>query len=464
MSRLAQTTATGARSSALAGMATAGLLTLGTFGLYVWTAPPTITWWFGGADSGELAAAAFVLGIPHPTGYPLFVVLGHIVTHLPVGPADPAGRVNVMNAALAALGGGMLVLCIGDLSRNLAVAAAVRWAAAGLVAATIAVSQLYWSQAIIGEVYALHAALTAIVLLAWAHPSTPLGWRGAAHGLALTNHLTSALLLVAALIAFMLPWTRGGTRTSAGSAGWFVVGLVIPLLLYALLPLRAAQHPTSNWGDPRTVDRFVAHVTGRQYASYVNWRAPGSALRDAASLLGRVLRDLAPWVVPAALVGYVRLRALAPSYALFTGLIVLGTVLGAALYRVPDRGPYLLPVYLILGVWAGVGLISVLSALPDSRASARAAAAGAPLVAAGATLLVLVTVLWGVRTGTQVNLRGDDSALRFATATLNALPSGATYYSGRDDVTFSLWYAQRVLGLRPDVRVVDIRNPELTRP
>jgi hypothetical protein len=51
--------------------------------------------------------------------------------------------------------------------------------------------------------------------------------------------------------------------------------------------------------------------------------------------------------------------------------------------------------------------------------------------------------------------------LVFARATLEALPPNATYYSGRDDVTFALWYAQRTLGLRRDVRVIDIRNPEL---
>src|SRR5262245_31875520 len=66
--------------------------------LYARTMPPTITWWFGGSDSGELISAADSLGIAHPTGYPLFVLLGYLATRVPVG--EVAGRVNAMNAIL----------------------------------------------------------------------------------------------------------------------------------------------------------------------------------------------------------------------------------------------------------------------------------------------------------------------------------------------------------------------------
>ena len=46
------------------------------FSTYFWTLAPTITWRNDGADGGDLIAAAYTLGIAHPPGYPVYVVLG----------------------------------------------------------------------------------------------------------------------------------------------------------------------------------------------------------------------------------------------------------------------------------------------------------------------------------------------------------------------------------------------------
>ena len=440
---------------------------------YLLTMPPTITWWFGGSDSGDLVSAADALGVPHPTGYPLFVLLGHVATRVPVGEA--AGRINAMNALLASLGAVGILLAVRALAPRIDAVGepgarrppgAATWLPA-LAAMAVAGSSLYWSQAIIGEVYALHAALTALVLWLWASPGTHPAWRGAAHGLSLTNHVTSAALLVAAVVGFAR--VRGGAGGQAGRparadtarrAAWFVAGLVAPLMLYALLPLRAAQEPIANWGDPSTPGRFLHHVSGRDYRGLVDWRDPARVLRDLPALVRFMVGDLCPWVLPAALAGLLRLWRGDRQYAVFTGATLGGTLLFTALYRVPDRVPYLLPAYVVLGVWAGAGLLVAAESLAQwaaAGAEARRRVAGR---AAGA-VLVLLLAGWTLRTGARVNLRGDDSAVVFARATLLAVPEGATYYSARDDVTFALWYAQRSLGIRRDVRVVDIRAPQL---
>jgi hypothetical protein len=130
------------------------------------------------------------------------------------------------------------------------------------------------------------------------------------------------------------------------------------------------------------------------------------------------------------------------------------------MYQIADRAPYLLPLYVVIGAWAGIGLLAALQA-----ASLWAGATGRRwVVLAGAGAALLLLAVWSVRTHNRVDLSGDDSALVFARTTLEALPPNATYLSGRDDVTFKLWYAQRTLGLRRDVRVIDIRNPELRGP
>src|SRR5579875_559507 len=48
------------------------------------TLAPTISWAHDAADSAELAAA-WVFGVPHPTGYPLWLLLAVVIVHVPIG-------------------------------------------------------------------------------------------------------------------------------------------------------------------------------------------------------------------------------------------------------------------------------------------------------------------------------------------------------------------------------------------
>ena len=67
--------------------------TVATFTLYLWTLPATITTY----DSGELIVGPATLSIVHPPGYPLYMVLGHVLALCcPIGPV--AFRLNVFSA------------------------------------------------------------------------------------------------------------------------------------------------------------------------------------------------------------------------------------------------------------------------------------------------------------------------------------------------------------------------------
>ena len=56
-------------------------------------------------DSGEFQFAAWLAGLPHPTGYPLYMLLGWAWSHLLVafGWTSPAGAMNLLSAVLAGL-------------------------------------------------------------------------------------------------------------------------------------------------------------------------------------------------------------------------------------------------------------------------------------------------------------------------------------------------------------------------
>ena len=110
----------------------------------------------GAADTFEFQVVAPHLGIAHPTGYPLYLLLGKLFSLLPVGAV--AWRLNLASAVFA-LGATVAVFRLGLALSRRPLPALVGAVALGLV-------PIYWSQAIVAEVYTLHALIVAVALLA----------------------------------------------------------------------------------------------------------------------------------------------------------------------------------------------------------------------------------------------------------------------------------------------------------
>src|SRR4029077_8215032 len=87
----------------------AGTVFLVALVVYNWTLAPTVTL----TDSGELNVAAARLGVAHPPGTPLWVMLGHLASLAPVG--SVAVRINFSSAVFAALACAMLTLVVAEL-------------------------------------------------------------------------------------------------------------------------------------------------------------------------------------------------------------------------------------------------------------------------------------------------------------------------------------------------------------
>src|SRR5581483_4482161 len=120
--------------------------------LYARTTAPTVL----PGDSGEFQFAAWGFWLAHPTGYPLYLILGGVWQHLlPIG--DPACRLNLLSAFLAALTIGAAFLVCYQITRA---------RAASLIAASaLAASPLFWAQATRAEVYALNTLFVALLSL-----------------------------------------------------------------------------------------------------------------------------------------------------------------------------------------------------------------------------------------------------------------------------------------------------------
>jgi tetratricopeptide (TPR) repeat protein len=409
---------------------TAGLAGI-LFLLYALGACPTI--YVG--DSGELVTAVHLLGIPHPTGYPLYVLLGKLWTlALPAG--SIAWRMSLFSAAGAA-GACTLLYRLGR-ANGLAPVAAL-FAALGLAAAPS-----FWGEANVQRVYALDALF---VMLATTAAFT--WYRGrdvrslvaafALCGLGATNHSFMAVY-AAALAAFVLatePAALLRPRRLAAAGGAFVLGL----LPYLYLPLRARMNPRLDWGDPQTLGRFTDVVLRRDFWDRAWIAGPADLPVIVADWARSFVAELGWAGAALAAVGLVAgWRRGWP--VLLVLLVMAGNVASLALHG--SRSDlfiwhrYYIPSYVLAALLAGVGCQVLVERLPR------------PL----RLLPLVVPLLLLVRGWPEFDRSRYRIAEDFSDAVLRSLPPGAHLIATDDNILFVLMYLQLVEGRRPDVDLV----------
>ncbi|MBV9440414.1 MAG: DUF2723 domain-containing protein, partial [Candidatus Eremiobacteraeota bacterium] len=221
-------------------------------------------------DTADLQTVAWILGIPYPTGYPGYVLLGFLWTHLiPLGNA--ASRLNALSAfAVAAAAADVCGLVLAfDVAAPVALGAA--W--------MFAFAEPIWQRGTYADVHPLGfaVALAAVALaVRWARTSDVRSLAAAlvVAGAALAVDNTTILILTGALLTSLArPWPLRDVLRAA------LLGVAIVVLAYAYLPLRSAQVTAARtdptlalgiepgrpfWDDhhPSAFDGFVELVTG----------------------------------------------------------------------------------------------------------------------------------------------------------------------------------------------------------
>ena len=212
----------------------AGLMFLVSFLVYFSTMAPSVSYW----DCGEFIAVAYRLGVPHPPGSPLFLLLGRIISMFPLSP-DIAFRVNIMSPIVSAFAVMFLYLIIVQVithwkGKIVETTDALIVFGSGVIGSlTFAFTDSHWFNAVEAEVYAMSTFFTAIVvwlILKWSEKADNDGHEryiliiaymiGLATGLHLLNLLT--LPFVALIIYFrkyQFEWKTFGITV-------FITGLV----------------------------------------------------------------------------------------------------------------------------------------------------------------------------------------------------------------------------------------------
>ncbi len=448
------------------------LLGGGAFLLYALTAAPSIVALYD--DSLEFQLVVPTFGIPHPTGYPLYVLLGGLWSRLLLPVGNWAWRVNLFSG-LAGAGAVMLLFLLAR--RLQEPAPGSRSLLAGLAATlAFALSPVWWSQTTLAEVYALHGFFVAAILLTGVTVlEVPPPDRSAPPrltplflllGLSLAHHRTTLLLLPGLAVALL--WRFPSLWRPRRTWLRWSLALTLPLLLYAYIPVRAAMGIRDLRGDyVNSWSGFWNHVLARGYTGFFQdnplavERSPGDWLALFRAQFGWPLLLLGLLGLALGLAGR---RRRAWTLVVLVGLTHL--LFGLA-YRVPDVEVFLIPAFLVLAL--GVGrAASSLASLAERAGRILPRGSVAPLgvrrLAWGVQAVILLGALtgWGGR-GPAVDRSQDWAVHDYAVAMAKVdFPPGSRVVGLEGQMT-ALKYMQAAEGLGRDATPVVADDPEERR-
>ncbi len=431
-----------------------------SFILFVATMAPDLTWAHYGADGGDLAIAAFLPSVPHPTGYPTYLLLAKLFAHLPISP--PIRRLTLLSAVSAAAAVGATAWLTLRVARTRGVSP---YTASGVASGLLATSTLFWSQAVITEVYALHAFFVAalIVLACTAHTRRQRALLAFLAGTGLGNHVSLALLVPGLLWALCRP--RCSRSTLAPLVPPFVVGLAV----YALLPLHARQENPLNWGGASTWQGFWWEVSAVLYHGLLRIPSPSDLKIRLPQFLAQATDQFT--VVGLALVFWEGLLQNDTSahaeqsppedtsdhasthqrWVVLTLWTVVAYTVWALVYRVEDWWVYTLPIWVVLAPWGGLGAARLFDAV--TTALRRRVSVHVTVVPTALSLVLIAFLLQSHIAA--VDVHGDRTARDNVEAIWSHLPPDAILLVDGDRATFGLGYSQFVEGTRADVWVIN---------
>jgi Flp pilus assembly protein TadD len=208
-------------------------------------------------DAGELGGAAVALGVPHPSGFSLDMLLLRAATLWPLG--SLAFRQNICVGLLTAAAINCVAYASMRLARQCDWGSPPAAAAAASVSATVLLSsRTILDAALAVEVYASAWLCVAIAgLLADAADKAPRRAVWPLYGLALGAHITAPLLLAPIALD---GWLRGTGRSRPAMFA-MVVGFACSALVISYLPLASLRDTAFDWGDPETFGRWLRHLS-----------------------------------------------------------------------------------------------------------------------------------------------------------------------------------------------------------
>lgn len=397
-------------------------------------------------DSGELALCAHSFGVPHPTGYPLYLILTVPAAFFL---ARPIIAVTILSGLITALAGMTVYHLLRRIIHQWFPDHAISPLFIAAVTALPFLSPVVAAQGTTNEVYGL-GLLTGVATLlllvssvADDNSKQSARWLIAAWyiwGLSLCNHMSTIQYVPALALVTVYHLRRHFSRAMLAAV---IPAVIIPLTMYAVLPIRAAADPppVANWGMVNHWGNFFRHVSGWQFNI---WLFTGNfdEIRANAGRFIIILYDQYPWpVLVLSLVGFVaawrRSRLLV---SLFTAIMAINIILGIN-YSIPDIEGYYIQTITTVALFAGIGILWAVGLFRRR------------FVLGG---IVAVLLVWQGLSVWRDNYKGDYTlAEDYAYNICRSAPYGAVVLSEIWDHHGQLYYLQQAELVRPDLRLID---------
>lgn len=454
-----------------------------SFIVYLFTLAPTIIQ----IDSGELAAVQSTLGIAHPTGYPLFTIVGFVFSLLPF---SKIYLLNLLAAIFCSAGVSVFTYTVNIVLHNLQAFNSKRTAkvkhtskkdvkkvvkadnnltepaanetaviiasiTAGLI---LAFSKTFWFQSTAVEVYSLQVFLISIILLLLVKAfiftqktegSLTKPWLFFSLSLALgfSNHMTTLLLLPATAYLYFLKnrFSKFSFLLLAKMIGSF---LVLLALMYSYLPIRAAMSPIFNWGNPVDFEHFYRHITGQQYQVWL-FSSSLKAKKHLADFINGLPKEFYASLF-FGIAGIIFSAIKRIHLFAFAVICFLFTILYSINYDINDLDSYFLTAYFAVALFSGYGIYEFYLLFNSGK---KAPVQAKHLFITLSIVFVSLQVVLNFRT---VNQSDNYLFEDYTKAVLDGVNKDAVILSVQWDFFVSgSYYIQHVENFRSDVTVID---------
>lgn len=411
-----------------------------------------------GGDVGDLVTTAYVGGVAHPPGYPLFTLLGFLLTKLSFGqtPAFMVGLISVFSSSIAVV---IFYLLILKLTKNILVSL--------ISALVLAFSFLFWFYAEIAEVFALNN-LFAILLFYLAvlfreNKSVKTFFLFCfVLGLSLTNHHT-IILVFPALVILVFPTFINIIRKKPRIIPYGILFSLLGFSVYLYVPIASSKNPVINWDSVKDLQSFFHLLLRRDYGTFKAgiFETPvlGQRIVILKTYLINIALQLTLPVIFLSLLGCIKLylkdRLLFISLA--CAFIISGPVfLGYAGF--PLYGAFFLGIYERFFVLSSIFVIILFSfgLLFFSDFIGRFFRKKYTILFR--LVFLIIPFLLFYYNFSKTNLSNIWLGDEIAYDLISSLPENSALFLTGDTILFNAWYVHYARGLRPDVRIINVNG------